>query len=54
MEIQKGGDIGILMADSCCCMAEPNTTFKSNYPQIKNFFFKSKKFLLGLPWLSSG
>ena len=24
-EVQKGGDIFILMADSCCCMAETNT-----------------------------
>ena len=25
MEVQKVGDIFILMADSCCCMAETNT-----------------------------
>ena len=24
-EGQEGGDICILMADSCCCMAETNT-----------------------------
>ena len=24
-EVQKGGNIFILMADSCCCMAETNT-----------------------------
>ena len=33
------GDICILMADSCQCMAETNTTLSSNYP-IK---FKRKK-----------
>ena len=25
-EVQEGGDISILMADSHCCMAETNTT----------------------------
>ena len=25
-EVQEGGDVHILMADSCCCMAETNTT----------------------------
>ena len=25
-EVQEGGDICRLMADSCCCMAETNTT----------------------------
>ena len=25
-EVQEGGDMYILMADSCCCMAETNTT----------------------------
>ena len=25
-EVQEGGDIGILEADSCCCMAETKTT----------------------------
>ena len=24
--VQEGGDIGILVADSCCCMAEANKT----------------------------
>ena len=24
-EVQEGGDICILKADSCCCMAEANT-----------------------------
>ena len=24
-KVQRGGDIFILMADSCCCMAETNT-----------------------------
>ena len=26
-EAQEGGDICIHMADSCCCIAETNTTF---------------------------
>ena len=26
MEEQEGGDMCILMADSCCCTAETNTT----------------------------
>ena len=25
-EVQEGGNIGILLADSCCCVAETNTT----------------------------
>ena len=25
-EAQEGGDICIIKADSCCCMAETNTT----------------------------
>ena len=28
-EVQEGGDIYIPMADSCCCMAETNTTLLS-------------------------
>ena len=34
---EEGGNICILMADSCSCMAETNTTLQSNYP-IKNKF----------------
>ena len=34
-EAQKGGAVGILMADSHCCMAETNATLQSNYPPIK-------------------
>ena len=26
-KFQEGGNIGILLADSCCCMAEINITF---------------------------
>ena len=26
----------ILVADSCCCMEETNTTLQSNYPPIKS------------------
>ena len=33
-EVQEGGDICILMADSCCFMAEANTIL-SNYPPVK-------------------
>ena len=35
-QAQEGGDICVLIADSCCCTAETNTTLKSNYPLIKN------------------
>ena len=34
-EAQKGEDVCILIADSRCCIAEPNTTLLSNYPPIK-------------------
>ena len=37
-EVQEGGDMCILMADSHCCMAETNTTMESNYLSIKNKF----------------
>ena len=44
-EAQDGGDICILMADSCCGTAETNTTLQSNYLIIKNTFVKKiKKF----------
>ena len=35
-QAQEGGDICVLIADSCCCTAETNTTLKSSYPLIKN------------------
>ena len=35
MEVQEGGDLTILMADSCCCMAKTNTTFKAIILQLK-------------------
>ena len=35
-EVQEGGDVYILMADSYWCMAETNTTLESNYPPIEN------------------
>ena len=41
--VQEGGGICILMADSCCCMAETNTTLESNYPPIKKFFKNIEK-----------
>ena len=34
-EGQEGGDIRILMADSCWCLAETNTILQRNYPLIK-------------------
>ena len=39
-EVQEGGDICVRVADSCCCMAETNTTMQSYCPPIKNKFFK--------------
>ena len=42
MEVQEGGDIRVLMADSHFRMAETNTTLKSNYPAIKINFKKWK------------
>ena len=36
----KGGDMCILMTDSRYYTAELNTTLESNYPGIKNKFFK--------------
>ena len=38
-EVQVGGDICIIMADSCYCKAETNTTLET----LKNNFFKNKK-----------
>ena len=48
MEVHEGEDIGISMADSCCCLAETNKILKSNNPSIKkiNKFFKKKNSLL--------
>ena len=37
MEAQVGGDICIIMADSCYCKAETNTTLEK---LKKNFFLK--------------
>ena len=34
-ETQEGGAVYILMADSCCCMAESNIRLQNNYPSIK-------------------
>ena len=42
-EVQKGGNICILIADSCWCLAETNTILQSNYPSIKNKFKIFKK-----------
>ena len=37
-EVQEQEDICILMAGSCCCLAETNKIPYSNYPSIKNIF----------------
>ena len=42
-EVHEGGNICILVVGSCCCMAETNTTLKSNYNPIKNNFLKKAK-----------
>ena len=41
-EVQEGGDTHTLMADSCCCMAESDTTVKAIIVQLKLNF--------RLPW----
>ena len=35
-EAQEGENTYVLMADSCCCTAETNTTFKAIILQLKN------------------
>ena len=40
-EVQEQEDICILMAGSCCCLAETNKIPYSNYPSIKNIFKKN-------------
>ena len=42
MEVQKGGDMGRPMTDSCWCMAETNAVLQSNYPSTENKFKKIK------------
>ena len=34
-EAQVGGNIYILIVDSCCCTAETNTILQNDYPPIK-------------------
>ena len=34
-EVQKGGDICIPMADSCCGLTQSNKILYSNFPSIK-------------------
>lgn len=41
-ETEKGGDICVLTADSCCYTAESDTTLTSNYPPIKKKFLNKK------------
>ena len=43
-EVQKGGDICILMADSCWGLTENNKILSSNYPSIKKLI-KYESFL---------
>ena len=38
-EVQEGGDMHILTADSHCSIAETNRTLQSNYTPL-NFFLK--------------
>ena len=45
-EAQQGGNVCILMADSCCCMAETKTILQSNYPPIKNKIRKPEILLI--------
>ena len=35
-QVQEGRDICILLANSCSCMTETNTTLYSNYPLMRN------------------
>ena len=44
-EAQEGGDICIIMADLCCCMAETNTTFVKSKQKINKRHKKRKKFI---------
>ena len=39
-QVQEGRDICILLANSCSCMTETNTTLYSNYPLMRNKCFK--------------
>lgn len=34
-EVQKGGDVGLRVADSLCCEVETNTTLSSNCTPVK-------------------
>ena len=44
-EVQKGGDICIPMADSCCGLTQNNKILYSNFPSKKNNFKKEKKYI---------
>ena len=43
IRFKRTGVLCILMADSCCCVAETNTTLQSNYPPTTN---KLKKLIV--------
>ena len=42
-DVQVGGDMGKPMTESCWCLVETNRILYSNYPSIKNNFFKKGK-----------
>ena len=45
-KVEEKRDIYITIADSCCCMAETNTAWESNYPPIKKKIKKNAYSLL--------
>lgn len=47
-EVQDGGDICILIMDSCLYMTEINTILYNNYPPIRNIFFKNNEVISAL------
>ena len=54
-EVQKGGDVGLRVADSLCCEVETNATLLSNCTRVKINYIYIKKplFLVLIPLLSS-
>ena len=44
-EVLEGEDVRSLRADSHCCMVGANTTLYSNYPPVKDTFFKVEKII---------
>ena len=41
-EVWEGGDLGVPMADSCCCMTQNYKIILSNYPSIKKISLKKR------------